>query len=93
MSTRFPAVRMRRLRKNLVPREHFVRRDVKRLPVGGQVAEQPGQPLREIGVVRDRPERVAVAGDDYRRAAAHSLRAPLSTVRIQSNSARKWARR
>ena len=72
MWTSFGFWRARRFRHgfvNLVPRQHFVRGDVKRVADGTLMTEQADQAFRKIRVVRHRPERRAVAGHDHRLAA------------------------
>ena len=56
----------------LVPRQHLVRGDVKRVTDRPAISKQPDEALGEIAVVGDRPERVPVARHDDLRAAPHA---------------------
>lgn len=57
---------------NLVPRQRLVRRDVECMAGGLLMTEQSDERFRKIAVVRHRPERQAVAGNDERLALAQS---------------------
>ena len=58
---------------DLIPGEKLVGGDVKRLAERARVAEQAVEAARKVVVVREHPERGAVAVHDHRFSAAHAI--------------------
>src|SRR5579862_7057 len=66
--------------RDLIPREREVGGQVEALTDSVRVPDQPGEPARDVGVVRQRPERGAVVVDDHLLPAPHPVddRVPLA---------------